>query len=256
MRVVVVHRLDKQKEGLEIAEEVSKKLTVVGVFTLEEFTPIDSDLVIAVGGDGTVLRIAKCSEKPIVGFNAGRVGFLTSYHLRNADVFLEDIDRNNLTTEKLWMLKAVTTNDSHDIVNDVVVHRSMTEGMIELDVTLDSCSALHFFADGLVFSTPTGSTAYNLALGGAIVSPCCDVFQMIPIAPYFFQNRSVIAPLTRRALVESPKGFEIFVDGAHVGRDNHLEVMKSSRYFTLLRPKNYDFFNVLKSKVGYGRGLR
>jgi len=256
VKAVVVHRSDKQKEGFEIADRIGKRFTIVGVFALEEFTPVDSDLVIAVGGDGTVLRIAKFSEKPIVGFNAGRVGFLTSYHLTNTDIFLKDVDRNNLTTEKLWMLKAVTTSDSHDIVNDVVVHRSMTEGMIELDVTLDSCSALHFFADGLVFSTPTGSTAYNLALGGAIVSPHCDVFQMIPIAPYFFQNRSVIAPLTRCALVEARKGFEIFVDGVHVGKDNHLEVMKSSRYFTLLRPKNYDFFRVLKNKVGYGRGLK
>lgn len=168
---------------------------------------------------------------------------------------MNDLRDGRLIEEKRWMVKVHSQDEYFHAVNDIVFHTPSRQ-MSEFDVVFDSCSNLSFFADGILVSTPTGSTAYNLSLGGAIVTPSSDVLQILPIAPYYLQNRSIIVPSQNKVSIAASKECEILADGVPVGKASHLEIEKSERHFTLLRPDYYDFFTVLKEKAGYGRGVR
>lgn len=252
----IVFRSDKAKEAQDLAKQVGTDLQITQICEAKN-ERIDKrcDFAIVVGGDGTVLKAAKLLDVPLIGFKAGRVGFLSYYKLEEVQRFLNDLRDGKLILEKRWMVKIHTNDEYFHAVNDIVFHTPSRQ-MSEFSVVFDSCSNLSFFADGILVSTPTGSTAYNLSLGGAIVIPSSDVLQILPIAPYYLQNRSIIVPSQNKIAVSASKECEILVDGVPVGKAVQIEITKSERHFTLLRPDYYDFFTVLKEKVGYGRGVQ
>ena len=252
---IVLYKSGRDKEAQELYERVKNQLNVLKVEELScRRVETACDFAIVVGGDGTVLRAVKCVSVPIVGFKAGRIGFLTPYKIEEAEQFLTDLQDGSLVLEKRWMLRIVMGEREFDAVNDAIV-RAKTKPMSEFKVSIDSCSDLDFFADGVLVSTPTGSTAYNLSLGGAIVIPSCEVVQIMPVAPYYLQNRSIVLPADRNIHIVSQLESELVVDGVCVGTTKEIFVSRSSRSFSLLRPKRYDFFFVLKNKVGYGKGV-
>lgn len=252
---IILYKTGRDKEAKELYERVREHLKVLNV---QELTchRVDEgcDFALVVGGDGTVLRAVKCVSVPIVGFKAGRIGFLTPYRIEEAEEFLKDLREGNLVLEKRWMLRVVTGEKEFEAVNDVIL-RAKAKPMSEFKVIVDGCSDLEFFADGVLVSTPTGSTAYNLSLGGAIVIPNCEVVQLMPVAPYYLQNRSIVLPASKSIRILSQLESELVVDGACVGVSKEIFVNKSDKNFSLLRPSRYDFFSVLKSKVGYGKGV-
>lgn len=250
---VILYKSGRDKEAMELFESVRKHLEVIDVQELScQSVEKMCNFALVVGGDGTVLRAVKCVSVPIVGFKAGRIGFLTAYRVEEAERFLEDLRNGNLVREDRWMLKVVADQKEYEAVNDAIL-RARAKPMSEFRVFVDGCSDLDFFADGILVSTPTGSTAYNLSLGGAIVIPSCDVIQIMPVAPYYLQNRSIILPATKTVHILSQLESELVIDGVCVGTTREILVSKSSKTFSLLRPAGYDFFSVLKSKVGYGR---
>jgi len=252
---IVLYKTGRVKEAQELYDRVKKHLNVLGVEELScRRVEADCDFAIVVGGDGTVLRAVKCVSVPIVGFKAGRVGFLTPYKIEEAEQFLIDLQDGNLVLEKRWMLRIMMGEKEFDAVNDAIV-RAKAKPMSEFKVFIDGCSDLDFFADGILVSTPTGSTAYNLSLGGAIVIPSCEVVQIMPVAPYYLQNRSIVLPADRNIHIVSQLESELVVDGVCMGTAKEIFVSRSSKSFSLLRPTRYDFFSVLKNKVGYGKGV-
>lgn len=253
---MVVHRADKAKEAKLLVDQLNGHVEVVQKYDLESLKPgsYNCDFVIVVGGDGTVLKTAKIVDKPVLGFKAGRIGFLASYTLDQVEVFLRDLHEGKLLEEKRWMLKVIGKNGSYNAINDLVVMVS-SKKMAEFRLSFDGCSDLIFFSDGILACTPTGSTAYNLSLGGAIVSPNCDVIQIMPIAPYFLQNRSIIVPTSQKIKLWSHAVCDVMIDGVIVEKGSEVFFTKSEKVFSLLRPDYYDFFAVLKNKVGYGRGI-
>ncbi|HOJ87366.1 MAG TPA: NAD(+) kinase [Pseudothermotoga sp.] len=251
----VVFRSDKAKEAKELVEKINEHIEIRQICEARsEKVDEKCDFAIIIGGDGTVLKAVKNLNIPIVGFKAGRIGFLAYYKLEEVDRFLRDLQEGRLVEEKRWMVKVQLDGAQFHGVNDIVFHTPSRQ-MSEFDVLFDGCSGLSFFADGILVSTPTGSTAYNLSLGGAIVIPNSDVIQILPIAPYYLQNRSIIVPSHRKTFIRTLRECEVLVDGLSVGSTLQIEITKSERYFTLLRPDYYDFFTVLKEKVGYGRGV-
>ncbi len=252
----IIFRSDKAREAQLLAEKISAHIEVKQICEAKnEKVSQECDFAIIIGGDGTVLKAVKLLNIPIVGFKAGRVGFLAYYRLEEVDRFLDDLHKGKLIEEKRWMLKTQIQDVQFHAVNDIVFHTPSGQ-MSEFDIFFDGCSVLSFFADGILVSTPTGSTAYNLSLGGAIVVPSCDVIQILPIAPYYLQNRSIILQSQRKTVIRTSNESEVLVDGVAVGKTTQIEITKSERYFTLLRPDYYDFFTVLKEKVGYGRGVQ
>lgn len=252
----IVFRSDKKEEAEELARRIGSQICIKQIIEAKSENLEEScDFAIVVGGDGTVLKAIKHLKVPIVGFKAGRIGFLAYYKIEEADRFLSDLREGRLVEEKRWMIKVYFEGQDADAVNDVVFHTPSRQ-MSEYEIFFDGCSKLSFFADGILISTPTGSTAYNLSLGGAIVTPNCDVLQLLPIAPYYLQNRSIVVPNQRSTTVRTNKDCEILADGTAIGRSKEIVITKSEHYFTLLRPDYYDFFMVLKEKVGYGRGVQ
>lgn len=254
-RCVIVYKSGRERESVELYKQVKQQLHVVDMRELL-CQPVNEecDFALVVGGDGTVLRAVKCVSVPIVGFKAGRIGFLTPYRIEEAERFLQDLRDGKIVAENRWMLKILANGKEFDAVNDAIF-RAKAKPMSEFKVSIDGCSDLIFFADGILASTPTGSTAYNLSLGGAIVLPSCDVVQLMPVAPYYLQNRSIVIPADRKIHIASQLESELIVDGVCVGLGTEISIEKSSRNFSLLRPVHYDFFSVLRNKVGYGRGV-
>jgi len=161
------------------------------------------DLLVVFGGDGTMLRIAReiaGSRTPILGVNIGGLGFLTAVPSSNLPQALKCIWNGEFKFESRSLIQAAGSCSGHWIdrmaLNDIVIGRGISSRLIELEVRVDGDLLTRYRCDGLIISSPTGSTAYSLAAGGAVVFPTAEVFAVTPICPHTLSNRSLILPLT------------------------------------------------------------
>ena len=173
-------------------------------FFKDEILP-GTDMVLALGGDGTFLRainMLRGREIPIAGINFGRLGFLTSAKVENGEnLWIEDLLSGNYTIQKRMLLKLESDAVPHGVypyaLNEFSIQRH-TPAMLRLEVSIDSSPLPSYWADGVVVSTPTGSTAYSLSVGGPIVTPDSEVFIISPIAPHNLNVRPIVAPASSR----------------------------------------------------------
>ena len=258
MKVAIVYHPDR----ITTARKLKKRAEVEGEVVLFEKTenvkdvPGDLDFVLVVGGDGTVIRVAKVAyDVPIVGFKAGRLGFLTSYSVDEMEDFFEDIKNDRIVEDRRWLLEIRTKRNTYLALNDVVIQKDVEGKMLEIEIVVDGYSPVWFFADGVVVSTPTGSTAYGLSLGGPMIAPDCDVIEITPMAPQFLFTRSVLISSRETLSVKTNTDGNLVVDGKMVERADEFVVYRSEKSVKILRPKGFDFFRVLKSKIGYGRRI-
>ncbi len=181
------------------------------------------DVVIAVGGDGTVLEAARhalADGAAVVGINTGRVGFLADAEPHEAERIVELIATGSWTeTSRMTVSAAIDDGPFHTGLNDVVVEKVTSQRLVSLEVYVDGERFLTYRADGLVFATPTGSTAYNLSAGGPIVDPRVDALLVTPVAPYSQFRRALALPpsvlLKCRITHDRPAG--VNVDGRDLG---------------------------------------
>ncbi|KAF2960660.1 MULTISPECIES: NAD(+) kinase [unclassified Thermotoga] len=257
MKIAILYREEREKESKFLKEKISKEHEVVEFGEANVPGRIAADLIVVVGGDGTVLKAAKkaADGTPMVGFKAGRLGFLTSYTLDEIDRFLEDLRSWNFREETRWFIQIESELGNHLALNDVTLERDLSGKMVEIEVEVEHHSSMWFFADGVVISTPTGSTAYSLSIGGPIIFPECEVLEISPIAPQFFLTRSVVIPSNFKVVVEAQRGINMLVDGVLTGKTKRIEVRKSGRYVRILRPPEYDYVTVIRDKLGYGRRI-
>lgn len=221
-----------------------------------------ADLLLVFGGDGTMLRVVReidGAATPILGINAGRLGFLTAVpsqdlagalkKIWSGDFFLEDrplIEASGQGAGKPLLLRAL---------NDIVISRGGASRMIDLDVSVNGEALTCYRSDGLIISTPTGSTAYSLSAGGAIVSPAAEVFAMTPICPHTLSNRSVIVSLRSTIQVRvMSENLEVnaSADGqvqVDLAENDMLTVKRSERFVRLLHLGGASFFGTLRQKL-------
>ena len=161
------------------------------------------DLLVVFGGDGTMLRVAReiaGSRTPVLGVNVGGLGFLTAVPSRNLPQALKCVWNGQFKFESRVLIQAIGRCKGEQVnltaLNDIVIGRGIASRLIELDVSVDGDPLTHYRCDGLIVSSPTGSTAYSLAAGGAVVFPTAKVFALTPICPHTLSNRSLILPLT------------------------------------------------------------
>jgi len=229
----------------------------------------DVDCAIVLGGDGTLLAASRIFSKlktPVLGVNIGGLGFLTSVSKADIEKILDDIVADRIEIEPRSMLMCKIIKMGHTIeynaLNDVVIHKGgALARIIDLKLYIDDKELTTFRADGLIISTPTGSTAYNLSAGGPIVTPFLNTLILTPICPFTLTNRPLIVSdesIIRIELVT--KAYEVVtltIDG-QVGVDFSREdtvILSKSVYKTMLiRPKGYSFYKVLKRKLGWGGG--
>lgn len=224
----------------------------------------ECDVVITIGGDGTIIHMARhCAEynKPLLGINFGRVGFV-------ATMEPDEIDKLSmlLTGEYVCqnrMLLRVTIENNNDFkylyaINDAVISRGSLSRMMDLSVSVNNEKICDYRADGIIFSTPTGSTAYSLSAGGPVISPDMECILLTPICPHSLFSRSVIFKENDVLRVQSISGncsaSEAFltVDGQHylqLHNDTKVTVEKYEKSFTLISMEPKNFYTVLNDKL-------
>jgi NAD+ kinase len=220
------------------------------------------DLLLVFGGDGTILRVVReinGSNTPILGINAGRLGFLTAVPAKDLPAALEKIRAGEFTIESRSLINAscerATDCIDHSALNDIVISRGAISRMIELDVSVNGETVTRYRCDGLIISTPTGSTAYSLSAGGAIISPSADVFAITPICPHTLSNRSVIVSLDSiisvKVLSEKVET-TITTDGqtqSDLGAGDVVVMRRSKRAVRLIHLGGSSFFETVRRKL-------
>ena len=220
------------------------------------------DLLLVFGGDGTILRVAReiaGSRTPILGINIGSLGFLTAVPSADLARALKHVWNGEFSFESRVLLQASGNGDGRLIdqtaLNDVVISRGIASRLIELDVRVDGEPLTRYRCDGLIVSSPTGSTAYSLAAGGAVVFPTAEVLALTPICPHTLSNRALILPVTATIEVEviTPKPATILsADGqvvTELAAGDRLRIHRARRTVRLMHLAGSSFCEALRRKL-------
>lgn len=225
------------------------------------------DLVIALGGDGTLLSAARSLAKygvPMAGINLGTLGFLTDIPATQINEKLTDILNGHYVEEERLLLHVVIRRDGEDInesiaFNDVVVHKWEEARMLEFDTTIDGGYVNKQRSDGLIIATPTGSTAYALSGGGPIVHPTLNAFLLVPICPHTLSQRPlVVHGDSNIAVTVSTSGHaraQVTCDGQinlGVIAGDSIHIKKLDKKITILHPEDYNYYEILRAKLHWG----
>jgi NAD+ kinase len=226
-----------------------------------------SQLITSFGGDGTILSTAQLvgdKKIPIMGVNAGGLGFLTASGPKQAVKHLDLFFDNKLSVEERSVLKMEVSGYSETkyFLNDFVADKAGFSRLINITTFVDEKFLNEYVADGLIVSTPTGSTAYSLANGGPIVVPLTNSFIINPICPHTLSNRPIVIPdkTTISLRVKSELGeFNIFGDGTKIGTFSHdkkVTLSKADFAIQLVQTPEHEFYTILREKLGWGETIR
>lgn len=223
------------------------------------------DLIVVVGGDGSLLSAARLAIKvnvAVLGINRGRVGFLTDISPYDFENELDKIFEGNFLTEERFLLKMNISGDKYqeNALNDIVVSRSEETYLVDFSIYIDNEFVNHYRADGLIFATPTGSTAYALSAGGPIMHPKLDAIVLVPMFAHTLSERPLVVSADSKIELEILKkneySLKISCDG-HVSHQltpgQRVKIEKDKRILKLLHPLNYHYYDTLRIKLGWGR---
>ena len=227
----------------------------------------DVDLILVLGGDGTMIATARLMgdrEVPVLGVNFGGLGYLAEFRIEELYSALESILSGNYRLDQRVMLEVELLRSdqsvtSNRVLNDVVINKSALARIIEIEASLNHQFVNSFRADGLIVSTPTGSTAYNLSAGGPVIYPSMNAVVITPICPFTLSNRPIVVPddaVIELCLKTQEEEVALTLDG-QVGFPLNVEdrvvIRKSSTTFNLVQPMNRNYFDVLRDKLRWGR---
>ena len=265
-------------EALKTAGELSAWLDAHGI--RKAFDPVsagdirgdsmpsvDADLIVVLGGDGTMISTARLvgdADVLVLGINYGSLGYLTDFRIEEMFPALEliiageyEIDRRVMLDVEHWRGDGRLVKGR--VLNDIVINKSALARIIDIDVKLNDLFVNTFRADGLIVATPTGSTAYNLSAGGPIVYPSMNAVVLTPICPFTLTNRPIVVPdgaVIELTLENENEGVVLSLDG-QIGypmkaRDRAV-IRKSKTTFNLVQPTHRNYFDVLRDKLKWGR---
>ena len=241
-------------------------LPPMNMFSLPESVKVD--VALSIGGDGTFLRTAQAvavQGTPIIGINAGHLGYLTTVDISQASKAVKCLLSGDYDIEERSMLQLLLPSE-HKItqpfaLNEVAILRQDTSSTIKVDVSLDDVALTTFNGDGLLLSTPTGSTAYNLSVGGPILQPQSRCFVLSPISPHALTMRPVVfsdTSILRITVRSRASAFQVSVDGETVNLPSGttLRIAKAPFPARVIMLKGHRFARVLRSKLMWGRDNR
>jgi NAD+ kinase len=223
----------------------------------------ECDLAVVVGGDGTLLSAARDladSGVPLVGINLGRLGFLVDVSPGEIETCLERILDGEFDAEERFLLSAQADGAApYRALNDVVIHKWNTPRMIELETYVDGTFVNLQRSDGIIVSTPTGSTAYALSGGGPLLHPALDAIVLVPICPHTLSNRPLVVAGSSRIEIRIC-GFDqgharITCDGqtdVALAPESRVVIERAPRPARLLHPRGHDYYKILRAKLGWG----
>ena len=225
------------------------------------------DIAFIIGGDGTLLRSAQylsTANIPICGINRGRLGFLVDISPDHIEENLESILSDNYSVDERISLIGTVIRNGQEIsknisFNDVVIHSKDAVRMIEMDTMLDGKKLYTVNADGLVVSTPTGSTAYSLSCGGPILQPSMEALVMVPICPHLLSNRPIVIGMNSvieiRLSDKSHTNASVTFDGqinVPIEANDLIKITKGEVTLKLIQPPGINFLSILREKLGWG----
>lgn len=274
-RVGIVANSDKEKaaeyslrlgkwlsdRGLDVffEEEIAGKLNVPGVSRNDLASAVD--MIVVFGGDGTLLMAAHIvmgSDVPVLGINLGEFGFMTVVNLNEMLGTMEMILKGECGISRRMMLSVSVEGAEYPVLNDVVINRGNLSRMVNLETFVDGKYLSTFKADGLIVSTPTGSTAYSLSSGGPIILPELDSIIINPICPHTLTKRPIVLPPDSviEVIVWTKKG-EAFVtlDGQDLfvlKSGDRVGIRKSKNHINLVESPHRDYLEILRTKLGWG----
>ena len=226
------------------------------------------DLGLVVGGDGTMLGIGRLLAQfgvPLIGINQGRLGFITDIAFEDYQSVLGPMLRGEFEEDRRWMMQAKVVRDGRCVfnataMNDVVVNRGATAGMVELRVEVDGRFVANQRADGLIIASPTGSTAYALSAGGPLLHPSIAGWILVPIAPHTLSNRPIVLSDTGEITVEIVAGRDASANFdmqslATLLHGDRITVRRSEYQMVFLHPKGWSYFDTLRKKLHWNEGV-
>ena len=257
-----------EKRGVTLIGAPRRESDVCNIETAETLKfKEEADLIVVLGGDGTMISTARLTGKRevlVLGINYGSLGYLTEFRIEELYVALESILEGNYEVDKRVMLdtehwRGEEKLASGRVLNDVVINKAALSRIIEIKVELNEFHVNSFRADGLIVSTPTGSTAYNLSAGGPIVYPSMNAVILTPICPFSLTNRPIVMPDDSEIslkLLNKNEGVVLTLDGQigyPIKTKDVVKIRKSETSFNLVQPTNRNYFDVLRNKLKWGR---
>jgi len=262
----VINYLDKKKIKYFLDNNSSILLNDKPSTNIEEMKS-KCDIAFIIGGDGTLLRSAQYLSKaniPICGINRGRLGFLVDISPDHIEENLESILSDNYSVDERISLIGKVIRNGKEIsknisFNDVVIHSKDAVRMIEMDTVLNGKKLYTVNADGLVVSTPTGSTAYSLSCGGPILQPSMEALVMVPICPHLLSNRPIVIGMNSIIEIKlsdkSQTNASVTFDGqinVPIEANDTIKITKGKITLKLIQPPGINFLSILREKLGWG----
>jgi NAD+ kinase len=259
-----------EKAGLDVAlEKDTAAYTGITGYTSLDVNGIGAhcDLGLVVGGDGTMLGIGRQLARfgvPLIGINQGRLGFITDIALDNYQTALAPMLHGEYAEDRRSLMHGQVMRDGRCVfdalaMNDVVVNRGATAGMVELRVEVDGRFVANQRADGLIISSPTGSTAYAMSAGGPILHPAIAGWVMVPIAPHNLSNRPLVLADTAQIAIEIVAGRDASANFdmqslASLLHGDRIMVRRSEHSVRFLHPMGWSYFDTLRRKLHWNEG--
>lgn len=250
--------------GVQVVAE-DEKAKELGVIPLSNVNPNDISYLISLGGDGTLLRVIHRHPElnaPIIGINLGGLGFMADIPLEEVSSSINALLDGKFVSQERLIIEGRIYDSGSFAINDVVVHRGKNPNLIELLIRIDGVYLNTFSADGLIISTPNGSTAYSLAAGGPILTPDLNAIVITPICPHTISNRPIVIKADKEIqieLVSEHESVDVNYDGIaqqSLSRGETLRIKPSRNIFRLINLNMHDYFSTLRTKLGWSGKLK
>jgi NAD+ kinase len=264
----IAHFLSSQGCDVVVESETAASVGITGYVNLDlPSIGEQCDLVMVVGGDGTMLGIGRQLARhgvPLIGINQGRLGFITDIALDQYRATLTPMLRGEFEEDHRSLMHAQVFRDGRCVfdalaMNDVVVNRGATSGMVELRVEVDGHFVANQRADGVIIASPTGSTAYSLSAGGPLLHPSTPGWVLVPIAPHTLSNRPVVIPDASEITIELVSGRDASANFdmqslASLLHGDRITVRRSQHRVRFLHPRGWSYFDTLRNKLHWYEG--
>ncbi|MFA6740182.1 MAG: NAD(+)/NADH kinase [Arcobacteraceae bacterium] len=240
-------------------EDNSANMISLQGYSLEELCQ-KVDFLISVGGDGTLLSVVRKSfkfDKAVLGINLGTLGFLTDISMEQLPEFIEDLKKNIYKIDNRMMVEGSVNLNKFVAFNDIVISRKSISSMIKIDGKIDGKHFNSYYGDGVIISTPTGSTAYNLSVGGPIVYPLTEAFIVTPVAPHSLTQRPLVMPADFEIefKIIDNQGAVVIVDGQdiyEVEQNQSIKIKIAKKKAKMIHRIQRNYFEVLNEKLRWG----
>ena len=240
-------------------EDNSANMINLKGFSLDELCQ-KVDFLISVGGDGTLLSVVRKSfkyDKAVLGINLGTLGFLTDISMEQLPNFIKDLKNNIYKIDNRMMVEGSVNLNKFVAFNDIVISRKSISSMIRIEGKINGKNFNSYYGDGVIISTPTGSTAYNLSVGGPIVYPLTEAFIITPVAPHSLTQRPLVMPVDFEIefKIIDNQGAVVIVDGQdiyEVEQNQSIKVKIANKKAKMIHRVQRDYFEVLNEKLRWG----